>query len=111
MPYHGVLAHQDNTLVPESQSDLVHLLRADIVNLNDEDGGIFLEQALELVEVAGLVRLAPHIFLVMKAGCLRASLGYRGWFFWWLEVVMKQKIAFWRRAKKCVRVVARALWG
>jgi hypothetical protein len=47
----------------------------------------------------------------MKAGCLRASLGYRGWFFWWLEVVMKQKIAFWRRARKCVRVVARALWG
>lgn len=42
----------------------MHLLRRDIVNLDDEDGLVLLEQALELVEVAGLVRsLAPHIFL------------------------------------------------
>jgi hypothetical protein len=62
--YHGVLAHQDNTLVSESMSDLVHLLRADIVDLDDEDGTVLLEQALELVEVASLVSsLAPHIFL------------------------------------------------
>jgi hypothetical protein len=36
-------------------SDLVHLLRADIVNANNEDGLVFFEEALELVEVAGLV--------------------------------------------------------
>lgn len=76
-PYHGVLAHQDNTLGSQSLSDLVHLLRADIVDLNDEDGAVLLQQALELVEVAGLVcSLAPHIFLLLKAGCLRASVGY-----------------------------------
>lgn len=62
--YHGVLAHQDNTLVAEGVSDFVHLLRADIVDGNDEDGAVLFEQALELVEVAGLVcSLAPHIFL------------------------------------------------
>lgn len=45
-------------------ANLVHLLRRDIVDFDDEDGLVLLEQALELVEVAGLVcRLAPHIFL------------------------------------------------
>lgn len=52
----------------------MHLLRADIVDGDDEDGLVLLEQALELVEVAGLVRsFAPHIFLFTKAGCLRAK--------------------------------------
>ncbi len=42
----------------------MHLLGADIVDANDEDTLVLLEQALELVEVAGLVfGLAPHIFL------------------------------------------------
>ncbi len=36
-------------------SNLVHLLRADIVNGDDEDALILLEETLELVEVAGLV--------------------------------------------------------
>lgn len=53
--YHGVLAHQDDTLATEGLSDLVHLLRADIVDRDDEDGLVLLEKALELVKVAGLV--------------------------------------------------------
>jgi hypothetical protein len=36
-------------------SDLVHLLGADIVNTDDEDRLVLFEEALELVEVAGLV--------------------------------------------------------
>jgi hypothetical protein len=45
-------------------ADLVHLLRADIVDADDEDRLVFFEEALELVEVAGLVSCsAPHIFL------------------------------------------------
>jgi hypothetical protein len=60
---HGVLSHQDDTLSAEGSTDLVHLLRADIVNTDDEDGLVLFEEALELVEVAGLVfGLAPHIF-------------------------------------------------
>jgi hypothetical protein len=61
---HSVLAHQDNTLTSEGMADLVHLLRADIVDADDEDRLVFFEEALELVEVAGLVSCsAPHIFL------------------------------------------------
>lgn len=44
-------------------ANLVHLLRRDIVDLDDEDGLVVLEQALELVEIAGLVLAAPHCFL------------------------------------------------
>lgn len=36
-------------------SDLVHLLRADIVNGDYEDALVLLEETLELVEVAGLI--------------------------------------------------------
>lgn len=62
--HHGVLAHQDDTLATQRDTDLVHLLRRDIVDGDDEDGLVLLEQALELVEVAGLVSaLAPHIVL------------------------------------------------
>jgi hypothetical protein len=60
---HGVLAHQDDALAAEGLANLVHLLRRDIVDGDDEDGLVLLQQALQLVEVAGLVsRLAPHIF-------------------------------------------------
>lgn len=45
-------------------ANLVHLLRADIVDGDDEDRAVLLQQALELVEIAGLIcSLAPHIFL------------------------------------------------
>lgn len=65
LSYHGVLSHQDDTLSPERLSDLVHLLRADIVDGDNEDAAILLEKALQLIEIAGLVcGLAPHIFLV-----------------------------------------------
>lgn len=62
--YHGVLAHQDNTLATEGMANLVHLLGADIVDFDDESRLVVLQQALELIEVAGLVAsLTPHIFL------------------------------------------------
>lgn len=53
--YHGVLAHQYDTLSAEGSSDLVHLLGADIVNADDEDALVLFEETLELVEVASLV--------------------------------------------------------
>lgn len=65
--YHGVLAHQDDAIAAEGLTNLVHLLRRDIVDRDDEDGRVLLQQALQLVEVAGLVsRFAPHIFLVYE---------------------------------------------
>jgi hypothetical protein len=43
----------------------VHLLRADIVDTDNEDGVVLIEKALELIEVSGLgSRLAPHVFLI-----------------------------------------------
>jgi len=61
LAYHGVLAHQDDALAAHAVADLVHLLRGDIVDGDDEDALVLLEQALELVEVGRLGgRLAPH---------------------------------------------------
>lgn len=52
----------------------MHLLRADIVNGDNEDGFVFFQQGLELVEVSGLVAgPAPHVFLEMKIGYLRVK--------------------------------------
>ena len=36
---HRVLAHQDDTLAAESDTDLVHLVRADVVDIDQEDRG------------------------------------------------------------------------
>lgn len=52
--YHSVLTHQDDGLATESDTDLVHLLRADIVDTDNEDGVVLIEKALELIEVSGL---------------------------------------------------------
>ena len=54
--HHGVLAHQDDTLAAEGLPDLVHLLRADIVDGDDEDGLVIFEQALKLLEVRSFKR-------------------------------------------------------
>ena len=53
----------------------MHLLGADIVNRDNEDGLVLVEQALELVEVDGFgSRFAPHISFGVELGCLRANL-------------------------------------
>ena len=36
---HGVLAHDDNTLATEGDTDLVHLVGADVVDIDDEERG------------------------------------------------------------------------
>lgn len=59
---HGVLAHQDDTLAAHRLTDLVHLLRRDIVDGDNEDGLVLLEESLELVKVDGFgCGLAPHV--------------------------------------------------
>lgn len=78
---HGVLAHENDSLTTEGLTDLVHLLGGDtggaldagamacgkgrdaLVDADNENGLVLLEEALELIEVSGLVlRLAPHSF-------------------------------------------------
>jgi hypothetical protein len=34
---HGVFAHQDDTLATESSADLMHLVRTDVIDIDDED--------------------------------------------------------------------------
>ena len=59
--YHRVLAHQDDALAAQRLADLVHLLRRDIVDGDDEDAAVLLKEPLQLVEVRGLdCGLAPH---------------------------------------------------
>lgn len=36
---HGVLAHQNDTLAAEGATDLVHLVGADVVDIDNEDRG------------------------------------------------------------------------
>jgi hypothetical protein len=59
--HHCVLAHEHDALAAEGLADLVHLLRRDIVDGDDEDALVVLEEDLELVKVSGLVIFpAPH---------------------------------------------------
>ena len=62
--YHGVLSHKDHTLGAHGVTDLVHLLRRDIVDTDDEDAVVLLEERLQLVEVLRLgCRFATHSVL------------------------------------------------
>lgn len=71
---HRVLAHQDDRLPSERMADFVHLLGADIVHCDNEDGFVFFEQALELLEIRRFgPRFAPHDFFGLKLGYLRAT--------------------------------------
>jgi hypothetical protein len=83
---HGILAHQDDRLPAKRMADFVHLLGADIVNGDDEDGFVRVEQALELVEVGCFGPcFAPHDFFDMKLGYLRANgVGGLGLLLWGL---------------------------
>jgi hypothetical protein len=51
---HGVLAHEDNGLAAEGDTDFVHLLRCDIVDRDDEDALVCLKKRLQLFEVSAL---------------------------------------------------------
>merc|ERR1719278_379708 len=51
LPHHGVLAHKDDSLTPQGNTDLLHLLGADIVSAHDEALGVLIEEGGELGEV------------------------------------------------------------
>jgi len=59
--YHSVLSHQYDGFTTERETNLVHLLRRDIVDCDDEDRLVLLEKSFELVEISSFVSgLAPH---------------------------------------------------
>ncbi|KAF0744734.1 hypothetical protein Ae201684_001189 [Aphanomyces euteiches] len=51
---HGVLAHQDFSLAAQSDTDLLDLVRANVVNTDDEDLVVGVQQVFQLGEVFGL---------------------------------------------------------
>lgn len=48
---HGVLSHKNDTLATEGLTDLVDLLRRNVVDVTEEDGRVLLDQSTELCEV------------------------------------------------------------
>lgn len=58
---HGVLTHKDLGVTTESLTDLVHLVGADIVNVDNEDGGVLLQVSLELLEIFFLLACLRHV--------------------------------------------------
>jgi len=74
LAHHGVLAHEDDGLAAEGDADLLHLLRADIVGVDQEALGVLIEELNELGEVVrlpgGLV-LPHHLVAVAKDRILR----------------------------------------
>ena len=55
----GVLPHQDGGRPTEGLADLLHLLRADIVDTDDEDLGVGAEELFDLLEVVLLLGAVP----------------------------------------------------
>merc|ERR550534_1232405 len=51
LPHHGVFAHEDHSLTPEGNTDLLHLLGANIVSAHDEALGVLIKEGGELCEV------------------------------------------------------------
>ena len=50
-PEHGVLAHQDFSMSPEGEPDLLELLRANVVCPHDEEPTVLVEQSVDFGEV------------------------------------------------------------
>jgi hypothetical protein len=46
-PYHGVLAHQNNSSSSQGNTDVLHLLRTDAVGSDDKALWVLIEQLLE----------------------------------------------------------------
>merc|ERR1712107_164563 len=64
--HHGILAHQDDGMASKGNTDLLHLLRSDIVSIDQEAFGIFIQKLNDFGEVvsfpSGLI-LPNHLDL------------------------------------------------
>jgi len=58
---HGVLAHEDDSLATEGDTDLVHLVGAHIVGLDEENLVVLVNELVELLEVVGLLLLSVSL--------------------------------------------------
>ncbi|CAO0795535.1 unnamed protein product [Mucor circinelloides] len=58
---HGVLTHKNNSFTTEGETDLMHLVGTDIVNVDNEDGLVGIQIVGELLEVKGLIFSLRHV--------------------------------------------------
>jgi len=54
LAHHGLLAHKKDGLATENATDLLHLVAADVIALNNDDLGILIKKVLELLEILSL---------------------------------------------------------
>jgi len=54
LAHHGLLTHEKNSLATKDTTDLLHLVAAHIVALNNDDLGVLIEESGELLEVLSL---------------------------------------------------------
>jgi hypothetical protein len=54
LAHHGLLTHEKDGLATKNSTDLLHLVAADIVALNNEDLGILIKKVLEFLEILSL---------------------------------------------------------
>ena len=73
---HGVLAHDDDTLATESDTDLVHLVGTDVVDIDDEDGGWW----------------ESHFLQIRGGGCTDS------------RYLATSSLSFWKYSSFCARV-------
>jgi len=52
---HGLLAHEKNSLATEGNADLLHVVAADIVALDEDDLGVLVDKGKELLEELSLL--------------------------------------------------------
>jgi len=54
LTHHGLLTHKKNTLATKNSTDLLHLVAANVVALDNDDLGILIKKVLELLEILSL---------------------------------------------------------
>eukprot|EP01085_Mycamoeba_gemmipara_P000876 Mycagemm_TRINITY_DN10317_c2_g1::TRINITY_DN10317_c2_g1_i17::g.876::m.876 type:complete len:343 gc:universal TRINITY_DN10317_c2_g1_i17:1031-3(-) len=71
---HGVLAHENDSLTAERNANALHVCRANIVGLNDEDLVVLLEELNKLDKVGLLLRLGIAHYGYCAEGCVSRTL-------------------------------------
>jgi len=55
LTHHSLLTHQKDSLATKDSTDLLHLVAADIVALDNDDLGILIKEVLKLLEILSLL--------------------------------------------------------
>jgi len=60
---HSIFTHQDDAFTAEGDTNLVHLVGTNVVDIDDEDGGVLDDELLELLKIELLLSTSStHVF-------------------------------------------------